>query len=312
MKTKLLTTLIVGSIFLHSAGMIHAEGESLSIFPPIIEIQTTPPSSPFTAIQLTNNNTEDITLEIQLIPFKTSQNTGEVTLMPEEATKGLNPFIINRIQFLVEDKKTENITLEGLQTKEIILNLNLQKGDPTGDFYYSIVFMTPGKETNEGSSSQIPAGIATNLLLSIGPKEKVFGGISEFSTKKFMTKGPVDFTLKLHNGGKHLVIPEGKIAIENMLGKQVGSVDILPQYVLAGSDRLLINDLKNENATVRWNEKFLFGFYKATASIRLEENGTILKQSTTFFAFPLSLFFPMVGIIFIILSIYIRVRRKIK
>src|SRR5690348_742404 len=80
---------------------IFAQGQSLSIYPPVIEVQTTPPSSPSVPIVIQNNNTEDVTLTIELIPIKTNNQTGEIVLHPELADKGFYPFYKNKVQFLV-------------------------------------------------------------------------------------------------------------------------------------------------------------------------------------------------------------------
>src|SRR5690606_853026 len=125
--------------------------------------------------------------------------------------QGFYPYYKDRIQFLEQGKKTDTIILSALESKEIQLNINVSKGDPPGDYYYSIIFMTEGVEPEETSVSQIPAGIATNLLLSVGPKGTTNAGISEFATDFFKSKGPVRFALKLHNGSTHMIAPTGKI-----------------------------------------------------------------------------------------------------
>ncbi len=301
---------------------VDAQGQSVSIYPPVIEVQTSPPSSPTVPIVIQNNNSEDVTLKIQLIPFKTNDTSGEVILMPDEINKGFYPYYRDRIQFLIDSKKTDTIVLQALESKQIELNINLSKGDPPGDFYYSIVFISEGQKTGESSVSSLPTGIATNLLLSIGPKDQSSGGISQFSTSSFKSKGPVEFTLKLHNASKHLINPTGNIEITNTFGKPVGSVKLLSQYVLSRSDRYLIDTSQSTASAqtttildsipkVIWPEKFLFGWYKAKVSVQLDENGPIYYAYTYFFAFPLYLFFPLVIVLFIIFSVYLRIRRKI-
>jgi hypothetical protein len=301
-------------VYLFSVAPSFAQGQSLSIYPPVIEVQTTPPSSPSVPIVIHNNNSDDVVLKIELIPFKTNGISGEVVLMPEEINKGFYPYYRDKIQFLLEAKKTDTISLEALESKEIDLNINLTEGDPPGDYYYSIVFISEANGPSETSVSQIPAGIATNLLLSIGPKDEASGGTSQFKTSSLKSSGPVDFILKLHNASKHLINPTGSIEITNLFGQNVGNVKILPQYILARSDRFLVDDAQVEldtNPKVIWPEKFIFGWYKATANIQLEENGSKIKAVTYFFAFPLYFFFPLVIIIFVSLSVYLRVKKKI-
>lgn len=314
--------LILSIFFFEFTGRAYAQGQSLSVYPPVIEVQSTPPSSPTIPIVIQNNNSEDVRLKIELVPLKTNGTSGEVVLIPEEMNKGFYPYYRDKIQFLIDSKKADTISLQALESKEIELNINLEKGDPPGDFYYSIIFISEGQNPAESSVSSLPTGIATNLLLSVGPKDEASGGISEFSTSSFKSKGPVEFTLKLHNASKHLISPTGNIEITNSFGKPVGAVKLLSQYVLSRSDRYLVDSTQSTSSAqtttlldsipqVIWPEKFLFGWYKATATVQLEENGPTYKAVAYFFAFPLFFFFPLVIVLFIVLSIFLRIRRKI-
>lgn len=314
---------VVLLLFLSSKSSIFAQSQSLSIYPPVIEVQTVAPSSPTAPIVIQNNNSEDVNLKIQLIPIKQNGLSGEVTLHPELTNSGFYPYYKDKIQFLVEGKKTDSISLQALETKEVLVNINLEKGDPPGDYYYSVVFISEGNQPKESSVSRIPTGIATNLLLSIGPKDKSTGGIVEFSTSSFKSNGPVEFNLLLHNASRHLIEPNGYIEVSDLFGRKIGKIDILPQFILAGGDRYLIDEKQatgearlayNESDNkpkIVWPEKFLMGIYKAKANIILEENGRKVEAETYFFAFPTYLFFGLALIIFISLSVYLRVRKKI-
>jgi hypothetical protein len=293
------------------------------VYPPVIEVETTPPSSPTAPIVIQNNNSEDLRLKIELIPIKQRGSAGEVVMVPELITSGFYGYYKDRIQFLLDGKKTSTIDLEALEAKEVVLNINLQEGDPPGDYYYAIVFVSSESVQKESSISNIPTGIATNLLLSVGPRGEASGGISEFTTGTFKNSGPVEFSLKLHNASNHLIQPQGYIEIADISGRRVGKVEVLPQYVLSGADRYLIDETQatgearlayNESdhkPKIVWGEKFVLGFYKATASIMLEENGKVIQAVTYFIAFPLYLFFALAIVIFIILSVYLRVKKII-
>jgi hypothetical protein len=317
MKQKTLFSLLfIITIVLFSPSLANAEGQSLSIFPPVINIDATPPSSPTIPIVIQNDQEEDVNLKIELIPFKTNDRNGDITFLPDQINKGFYPYYRDRIQFLVDDKKTDYISLKPLESKEVTLNVNLTKGDPPGDFYYTVVFLSGSTGPTDTSISRIPAGIGTNLILTVGPKEKTSGGISEFTTSSFKKSGPVEFNLKLHNASKHVILPTGTIELKNMFGKNIGVVNILPQYVIAGSDRYLLDDKSQptsaeETPKVVWREKFLLGFYTAKASIQLDENSQPITATTYFFAFPLMLFIPLSVALFIAISIYLRVRRKL-
>lgn len=298
-----------------------AQSVSLGIYPPVLEVQTIPPSSPTSSISIQNFDDNEVNLSIELIPIQMDKDaTGNVLLNPGLLKGGFYGYYYGRIQFLSEGKKIESINLQPQETKQIQVSINLHKGDPPGDYYYAIVFLSSGKLLEDTSLASIPAGIATNLLLSVGPKSPAIGGITEFTTDSFKNNGPVEFTLKLHNASSHLVNPTGTIRIKNILGKQVEELNILPQYILAQSDRYLTGQDSSPSAQfnsslnpkIIWKEKFLLGFYSATANLKLEENGNIITAKTYFFAFPLYLLFIIVIILFVAAGIYLRVRKKIQ
>ncbi len=301
----------------------YAQEQSISIYPPVIEVQTTPPSSPSVPIIIQNNTDTDVSLKIDLVPIKQNGATGIVNLDESLSDKGFYKYYEERTQFLLDDKKVITLDLQPLESREIALNINLSKGDPPGDYYYAVTFLSSGKSLNDASTSRIPNGLATNLLLSIGPKTKSTGGVSEFKTKSFVTHGPVPFELKLHNSSTHLISPTGNVEITNIFGQKVGKLEILPQYILSGSDRYLVDTLQassearlaynetDNTPRVVWQDQFLLGLYKAKASIMLDEKGPKIEAITYFIAFPLYFFIPIVVVIFIGVGIYLRVKRKL-
>lgn len=317
---KLTLFSLVFIFFFTFANSVEAQALSISVYPPIIEVQTTPPSSPTVPITIQNLEDTDVILQIQLIPLQMSPNgTGDVLFNPAALETGFYGYYKGQIQFLVDNVKTDSVTLQAQEAKQVAVNINLRKGDPPGDFYYAIVFLNEGRKLDDTSLTSIPAGIATNLLLSIGPKKPALGGITEFYTSFFKNNGPAEFELLMHNGSEHLVNPTGTITITNMLGKNVAKIDILPQYILAQSDRYLIDrnsstsanlSLEN-NPKIIWNENFLLGFYTATAQIRLDGTGEILTEKVHFIAFPIYLFFGVAIVVFIAAGVYLRVRKKI-
>lgn len=321
LKFVFLTGLFVGLSSILSK--TYAQEQSLSIYPPVIEVQTTPPSSPSVPIVIHNNSNSDVYLKIDLIPLRQNGATGTVIIDPTLSDKGFYKYYEDRTQFLLENKKISSLMLEALETKEINLNINILEGDPPGDYYYAVTFISEASGPNDTSSARLPNGLATNLLLSIGPKDKSTGGINEFKTDRFLAKGPVEFNLKIHNSSKHLIQPSGNIEISNMFGLKIGSVEILPQYILSGSDRYMVDTIQasgearlayndtNNTPKVIWPEKFLLGIYKAKAIIELEEGGRKIEAITYFFSFPLYFFIPIVIFIFITVGIYLRVRKKI-
>lgn len=320
-KLKFATTISM-YIYLYQ-NKVEAQEIGMSIYPPLTVIETNSLSSPTAPLYIQNLTDNELEVNIELIPFKSNNYNGEVIIDPSILENKAYVQVRDSIQILDNNLKTNSLTLKGYEKKELKLNVNISSQDIRGDYYYTIIFNNEAKINKQTNGSQISPGIASNLILTIGPKSEVMGGINEFSTTFYNSKGPVVFRLKVHNGSKNIIQPTGSIKIENIFGQKVGEMKVLPQYILTDSDRYLLNDgYKNQdikhstqsqelNPNLVWNEKLIFGWYKATANIQLAPNSKPIESSINFIAFPTYLFIPLTLILFFMLSIYLKVRRKI-
>lgn len=296
---------------------------SIGIDPPVLQIDTSPPSSVEAPIIIQNFGDAEIDLSIKFIPFKESEDkNGQIQFLEDDEIDELTASIISKVQILRDNIKINSFTLDPLSSERLIMNINLDKNDPRGDYYFSVVFITSQKEQDDISASQIPAGISSNILLSIGPKGQTSGIIKEFSTKDFVFNGPIDFNVLVNNTSEHVVEASGKITITNLLGQKSGEINLLPQYILANSSRFLIDEFqgsdsneiykfKSEHPSAIWPETFLLGFYTADLDIFLEEGGIPINAKTYFFVFPVFLLFGLAIVIFIILGIFFKVKKRI-
>ena len=298
----------------------------LRIEPTVIQIDSTPPAEFQAPFRLTNLSNSSVTLTPLFIPIE-SGDDGKVILKVNEQNS-LSSVIKERLSIIEPASgKVEQLTLRAGETKDLILFMNLVKGDPVGDYYFSVIFTSEGTLVEDTSTSGIPAGIGMNVLLSIGPKVSATAEISEFSTSKIQSSGPVFFNLKLKNTGKHLINPKGNITVKNMFGKKVADIEILPQYVLSNSERYLIDSSqaspsaeiaqaltknKNENPVAIWTEKFLLGFYTASVQLELEENGPEVGESFIFFAVPVQVIVIISGVIFVAAGILLRINLRLR
>jgi len=305
----------------------YAQEVHLSIEPTLLQIDATPPANVEAPFRIRNLSASSIKLSYRLIPIEAERSSGgKVSLLFNEE-ENLSSVIKSRLKVIGEDKVLNEIELRAGETKELRLFLEVKKGDPVGDYYFSLVFLSGGKILDETTTSSVPGGIAINILTSIGPKVAATGEIQEFSTSKYLSSGPVPFSLLLKNTGKHLIQPRGFITIKNMFGKEVGKLELLPQYVLADSSRYLIDSvqaspsaettavmegIEDENPVSVWKEKFLLGSYTATARVTLEDNGSVVTKTTHFFAFPLQILLVISAVIFAVLGIAFKVSRKLK
>lgn len=300
----------------------------LGIYPPVLEISANPPAVVEGRIIVQNQNENPQKLDIIFRSFRPSQaGNGQIEYLADENIAGPDPLILQKIKVYDGDLEIKKFDLDPFQDKELTLKIDLERGAPSGDYYFSVIFVTEAATGLKQSGSSVPAGIGTNVILSVGKKGATQGQISRFSAPFWLGSGPVPFTLLLKNTGDQYFIPTGRITIKDMIGRDVGRLDILPQYVLSGSQRYMVDTNQaspsantevlvarygNVHNVLVWPEKFLFGVYSADVLVKLSSTGPSFKRTLHFVSFPLYIIFGISLFAFILLGIYIKVRKKTK
>lgn len=297
---------------------------ALGIYPPLFEISADPPAVVVAKISIVNQSENPQTLNILFRSFRPSPaGNGQIEYVSDKFG-GPDPLILQKIKVYDEDSEISKVDLAPLESKGLKLQINLEAGAPHGDYYFSVIFLSDSKSP-DGSGAGTPAGIATNVILSVGKKGPVKGEIEQFKAPFLLGAGPVPFTLLLKNTGEQYIVPSGRITINNMFGGQVGRIDILPQYILARSQRYIIDSQQlppkgktaalaakynSEHNVMIWPEKFLFGVYTAHLFVKLSSTGPVFQTSLIFIAFPVYLVFAISFLSFVLIGIYIRARKK--
>lgn len=320
---------IILSVFLSFASTAHAQENnfSLGIIPPVIEIQATSPARIESIITLQNLADTPRNLDIIFKSFKPSgRSDGTLTYLASNGIEGPDPLILQKVKVFDETGPIDQLTLNPLESKDLKLVIELDKSSPNGDYYFSPIFVSKQTENKESSSSQLPGGIGTNVILTVGERGATSGSIEEFGAPLFKSTGPVPITLLVSNNSNHFITPTGRISIKDMFGKNVAEIPLLSQYILANSTRYLvdaqqaspsaeflttISSLSRKHNVIIWPEKFLFGFYTVTAHLRLTPESPMFERTTTFFAIPIYLVFAISFFIFLVLGVWFKVKKKI-
>ena len=305
--------------FIFNLSKARAEGIALKVSPPILQIEAIPPTdfrAPFT---IENPSDDPVSLKIIFRPFKsTFAEDGTLEYITEkDLFPGADKDIFEKVAVVDENLVVESLELGPRQKKELELYAHIPKGAPYSDYYFSIIFLTqpqnagPTPSLDNGNTSSAQAGIAINVLLSVGPKNDAKGQIEEFGTNNFFEDGPVPFTLRVKNTGSRFISPRGLILIKNMFGQAVGRVEIAETNILSGTTRALASDTplpentrKGDSPQIIWPERFLLGYYTATLSLALSEDGPLYTREVHFMAFPGKLLIGLliaVGIVFVII-----------
>lgn len=309
-----------------------AEGLDLGVNPPIIQIDATSPASINSPITIENSGEDLLEIEVLFRPFKAnSLENGTVEYFKQTDTfPSGNILFLQRVQLRQNNHTIKTFRLAPQEQKTFELHIGLPKNEVPADYYFSVVFLgrtatDSSDETTENSQTTVAqGGVATNVLLSVGPKSPAKATITEFSAPFFKNTGPIPFTLRVENTGKHTIAPRGEIFIKNIFNQTIGKVELLPVNILAGSTRRVPDSTQlNETGSVNqelavtymkehpvalWMEKFLLGPYVATVNLKLTDTGPVITQSTYFFAFPIEGIFAIaITICFIVI-----IRQKVK
>ncbi len=305
----------------------HAEGISLGIYPPIIQIQAKAPADIQSPMTLTNESDTPVDVQIGVRPFtQNTNNNGQPQYLAPGQRVGDDPLIFQKMSLFDGTQNTNHLTLAPHQKKNIELRIHLPSGEPPGDYYFSIIFISKAIATDHQTGTAVAGGVSTNVLLSIGPRDVTRGYIQQFSVPLFLDSGPVPFTLLVLNTSKHFITPQGTIIVKNMYGQIIGKVNLRQDtIILAGTSRYLPDDQSQSSQPkadrsldelgthpiVIWPEKFLLGPYSATLTLALSGEGPLYRQTIYFFALPIQILIgSILGIILVTIVVY-RVKQRL-
>ena len=316
---------ILSFIFVPPAG---AQGIDLGIYPPVFQVDVTPPADIKVPFFLHNYANESVSLTFSLKPFEASNDeNGQISFL--ESPDFADPFIFQKVQVLEGNSPIQSITLSPKQQKQLVLQFKMPSNQEKGDYYFSLIASSDNQPVNNSNLSKATAGIAANVLLSVGPQGKTQGILENFSAPLFVTKGPLPFTVRVRNTSGHFIAPKGDIIIRNMFDQPVGKIKLLPVNILSNSIRRIPDSLqsgtisdkdyekiravveKNQFPVAIWPEKFLLGSYKATLTLSLSDQGPVFRKETFFLAFPFEYIVGVLAVLGLVTYIIVKVRRKI-
>ena len=317
MKHFFLTLGLALCSFLLVPKIAEASSISLGIYPPIIQVDTTPPASISAPLEIHNLGDDSVQLKIILKPFKASDSeNGQLTYLKDNESFGDDPLFLQRVKIFDDQDLIDSLDLAPKQVKKLTLNIEIPSDEPPSDYYFSVIFVSKTQLETDLNASQNAGGIGTNVLVSIGPKGTTKGAVKEFSAPFWLENGPVPFTVRIANESKHFINPKGEIMIKNMFGQTIGRVDLLPVNILSGTVRAIPSAAGGKKPIIDsqaalWPEELLIGPYAATLTLSLSEQGPILKKTIHFIGFPIQIILGVIVVAVILLLIRNKVRKQL-
>lgn len=263
-------------------------GQGLEVSPPSQEVQVDPGTTTQVKASIRNKSTNTTTMSVRVEDFTAYGDEGQVELTNNPTYSIKNWTKVSPSTF----------TLAPGQEQQVTATVSVPKS-AAGGRYGTFVFGVNGSPSKPGTAS-INQEIASLFLLRIsGPvNEKL--SLLEFSAPTFSEFGPINFGLKVNNGGNVHVKTYGLINVTDMFNRKVKDVVVYETNVFPGSNRIVTGTLNN---------RFLIGRYNATAVLYYgsEKNQTI-TSTLTFYVFPVKIF---AGIIVILVILYLG-RKRLK
>jgi hypothetical protein len=262
-----------------------------SVSPPSFELSVNPGDTISNTVRIENLNPEMI--KIKAIPrsFVTYGEGGQVAINSEESSFS----IINWLQM----EKSE-IEIRPNSFGIFNFKLNVPKNAEPGSHYGAIVFSTVNDGKNMGSGAYVSQEIGSLILVKLPGDiyEKV--DLLNFTMQENPVRNDdLKFSAHLENTGNIHVKPYGYIAIYNLIGQKVKTVEVLGRNILPGSKRIF-------EETVKFNG---FGLYNAELTLLYSGGGKLIHGKTTFVILNLKRSSPFL-IVFAVLMVFILLFRK--
>jgi len=163
--------------------------------------------------------------------------------------------------------------------------------------YYGAVLVTTQDAapvgTTQAPRSPMIARVGTLFFITVPGEAEVSGALKDVSTtnnKLWYQSGPVDFNVVFENTGSVHLNPYGEVRVTNLLGEEVGFVQLEPWFVLPRALRL---------REVTWDREVLLGRYKFTVKINRGYEDIVDEKQFVIWVMP----WKVIGGVFVVLFI---------
>ena len=253
------------------------------------EVNLQPGQTQTVLISVANRISDDRTFKLEVVDI-TGSADGSSALNLVEGERG--PYsIIDYISF-----PEDEITLKLGDRARIPMTISVPADAEPGGYYGSVLVSTvqPGQVTNSAlPRNPIIARVGSHVFLTVGGEQQLSGqtlAITTIPDTNWNTDGPINFGISYDNTGSVHLNPYGEVSIKNMMGDEVGYIELEPWFVLPQSIR---------TREVEWNRELLFGRYTATASINRGYGNVIDEVTVAFWVVP----YRLIGIVFAVLFV---------
>ncbi len=282
-RSKLVTAIAVLFVFMpvitlaaykiENIGASDVLNKDFVVGPGKVEVELSPGESKIVPITVTNRMGESKFFSLEIEDFKGSEDPSQaVVLLGEDR----GPYSLK--DYLKFEATT--FELKNGERATIPVTVSLPTDAEPGGRYGSVLVSTVTKPSSAAQSSAIVSRLGVLFFVTTPGAVKNDGQLAGFKTQNdqhIYGGGPINFRLLYRNNGSVHVDPYGEVRIKNIIGEEVGFVEVDPWFALPMSMRL---------REISWNRPFLFGRYTAVASINRGYDNIIDTASLTFWVIP--------------------------
>ena len=214
-------------VFVPNVSELHAEemGLSLTIAPPLFQLNLQPGETWSSYITVVNNNQYDLSLFADPVLFRPSGESGRpVFITPptegEESSSTLAGWIT---------VPQEAFSIVREQTYKLPITITVPSDASPGGHYAAILIGNRASEEQEqeGNTVNVTSSIAALIFLSVSGDVIEKGQIRDFVTEEMVyDTATAKLSLRFENQGNVHLVPQGSIVIYNMFGKIRGTIPI--------------------------------------------------------------------------------------
>lgn len=252
-----------------------------------VELEIEPGQSKTVNITVANRMDETRDFALSVEDFSGSRNLSEaVVLLGDE----VGPYSLK--DFL--SFEYPEFELRDGERAVVPVTVSIPTDAQPGGLYGSVIVGTTNRTATGGQSSAIVSRLGVLFFVRVPGEVVEEGQLASFSTvedKKVFGDGQVDFRIVYENNGSVHLNPYGYISVKNILGNEVGFIEIEPWFSLPQSLR---------TREVGWSNQFAFGFYRADLELNRGYGDQVDSSSISFFVLPWKMVAIAIGIIFVL------------
>lgn len=260
----------------------------ITISPAQIEYLLKPGITITQAYEITNNSSQNIYLNTELLPFIPQGNDGSVIYKNIVSNPDINFSLANS-----NIKLNQPFLLPPHSKQQLVLKVKSSPNVNLSDSYYTFFVYQQLPSTR---FTQTTGRIGSHILLTLTDKENLdnAGEITNFSLKpkiKDVLFTKLTFKSELKNNSNHFFKTNGKLTLTKN-NKIIKELNLQPNNVLNNHYRQI--NCQNQSSCIIegpfWPGKYI-------ATLELDSNLNVPSVSTSFFIFPIS---PLLLILFIV------------